>query len=112
MFDKVNGKPVRGVLTDVQFSKIQGNCTAILSSPDFCDGQEGRNELVEGRSIYTSAIESIDVVEGQLVIVTLNSAYIVEGEIGIWEITLQKRLDELAEYGEFGPSTSKSVTGL
>lgn len=100
MFENVNGKPVRGVLSDVKFHRENGNCTGTLVSPDFCDGQEGRNELVQDRGMYTSTIESIDVVEGQLVIVTLNSAYIIEGPLDIWEVVLEKSLSKLAEQGE------------
>ena len=91
MFTEVNGKPVRGIISDVQFSKINGNVTATLASPDFLQGQEGRNEIVQGRGIYTSQVETIDVVEGQLVITTRNSAYIVEGEVNIWEVVLEKQ---------------------
>ena len=100
MFEEVQGKPVRGILNQVQFSKVQGNCTAILVSEDLCQGEEGRNPLYQGRSIYTSEVESFDVIEGQLVIVTRNSAYIVEGSIGIWEITAQKRFTEWEEAKE------------
>jgi hypothetical protein len=100
MFDEVKGKPVRGILTDVSFHRDLGNCTGILSSPDFCEGQEGRNELVQGRSIYTSTVESIDVVEGQLVIVTKFSAYIIEGSLSIWEEVLVQALAAQRETGE------------
>jgi hypothetical protein len=99
MFDEVKGKPLRGIISDVQYSRVIGNCTAILESPDLLEGQEGRNELTTGRSIYTSNVEAIDVVEGQLVVVTKNSAYIVNGEIGVLEITLAKRDTEWAEGG-------------
>jgi hypothetical protein len=83
MLEEVQGKPVRGILSCVQFSPITGKCYATLESPDFCQGEEGRNELTQGKPIHTSTVRSFDVVEGQLVIVTEYSAYIIEGTIDV-----------------------------
>lgn len=85
MFEEVQDKPVRGILSGVQYSRINGRCTGTLESPDFCGGEEGRNYLPQGESIYTSVVKGFEVVEGQLVIVTTYSAYIVEGPISIRE---------------------------
>ena len=62
MFEEVKGKALRGILSNVTFNNAQGNMTGILVSEDFCHGMEGRNPLTQGRSIYTSVIEHIDVV--------------------------------------------------
>lgn len=90
MFEEVKGKPVRGILSNVSFMRERGNLTGILTSPDFCEGQEGRNHLTQGRNIHTSTIQAIDVVEGQLVVVTRNSAYVIEGSIAIWEEVMKE----------------------
>lgn len=92
--DNVQGKPIRGIISDVQFSTAEGTVTALLESPDFCQGETGRNEITQGRSIRTSRVLAFDVVEGQLMVITMNSAYIVDGEIGIWEETLKVRNQE------------------
>ncbi len=108
MFEEVKGKPVRGILSNCSFMKERGNIHGILVSADFCEGQEGRNPLTQGRSIHTSTVESIDVVDGQLVFVTRNSAYIVEGDINIWEVTMSKLLDEAVSKSQGATSGNDS----
>ncbi len=107
MFTEVQGKPLRGILTNVQFNRGTGRCNGVLASPDFCEGEEGRNYLGEGNPIFTSTVESLDVVEGQLVFVTRNSAYIIEGSVGIWEVVLESAMAALSK-----TVLSKSEGGL
>jgi hypothetical protein len=83
MIESVQGKPLRGILSGVTYSKVQNRCFGILESPDLCEGEVGRNRLEQGMSIHTSAVQGYDVVEGQLVIITTFSAYIVEGSITV-----------------------------
>lgn len=75
----------RGLISDVAFSTYTGKAYATLVSEDFCAGEEGRNTLEQGRSMYTSKVKSIDVVDGQLVLSTRYSKYLVEGNITILE---------------------------
>lgn len=81
MFDEVNGKPVRGVLSNVLFPAGFNFCFGTLTSSDYCEGEPERYSLGTGEVMCTSDVVSIQVVEGQLVLETLNSAYIVEGSI-------------------------------
>ncbi len=83
MFTEVQGKPVRGILEKVSYRPLTGQCYGDMVSDDFCYGEKGRNNLEQGWNIYTSTVLAFDCVEGQLVIVTKNSAYIVEGVITI-----------------------------
>lgn len=92
MFDEVNGKPVRGVLANVRYSRMAGNCVGTLVSPDFCEGQEGRNYLEKGEGVLTSGVVSFNIVEDKLVIETYNSAYVVEGTIETGELHLSKSM--------------------
>jgi hypothetical protein len=83
MFDQVQGKPLRGILSNVTYCPVTGKCYGILESPDFCEGEEGRNELPVGGEMFTSVILGFDVVEGQLVAITTYSCYIIEGNVKI-----------------------------
>lgn len=94
MFETVQGKTLRGILSGVRYNQAAGTCTGVLESPDFCEGEPGRNELVQGRSIYTSTVECITVVEGQLVIVTRYSAYVIEGTIALGPSSPASRSEE------------------
>ena len=70
----------RGILSDAILTEV-GNLTGTLISEDFCAGEEGRNLLLQGHPIYTSSVVKVDIVEGQLVVFTRNSAYVIEGEL-------------------------------
>lgn len=110
MFTEVQGKPLRGILSNVQFNRTVGNCVAIFASSDYCEGQEGRNPSYPNSPWYTSTVEAFDVVEGQLVIITEYSCYIVEGQVGILEVTAERLNKELLE--ELAQNPTKSMTGL
>lgn len=109
MLTEVQGKPVRGIISDVAFNRERGNCSAILASEDFLQGTPGRHELVQGRDMTTSKVVGIDVIEGQLVLVTKYSAYIVEGQIQIWEVIVEEAIRNMNKDKPL--SLSKSVSG-
>ena len=74
-------KPIRGIISGVFIDPFTNRAYATLESPDLCEGEVLRNPLTRGEGIHTSAVQSIDVVEGQLVLSTTYSRYIVEGAV-------------------------------
>lgn len=87
----------RAILSDVAINE-QGNALATLSSVDNYGGEEGRHYIGEpGMSMHTSAVLGFDVVEGQLVMKTLNSNYLIEGGVVTYPgliLDMQKSLSE------------------
>jgi hypothetical protein len=70
----------RGIISNAIVAD-NGSVHAKLVSDDLLSHEQGRNPLTTGGTIRTSQLQSIDVVEGQLVINTRNSSYIVEGTL-------------------------------
>lgn len=70
----------RGILSNVTIVP-NGRAVATLVSEDFCAGEVDRYPLTQGGIVTTSTVLAIDLVEGQLILKTENSSYIVEGSI-------------------------------
>ena len=70
----------RGIIANAVIMS-NGRCQATLVSPDNNAGEQGRRTITQGGLIDTSPVISIDVIEGQLIIKTMNSQYLIEGEI-------------------------------
>jgi hypothetical protein len=70
----------RGILKDVVLDN-DGRAHATLASIDLNAGEEGRNTLLEDEVIKTSGVTGFDVIDGQLVMATENSNYLIEGEV-------------------------------
>ena len=74
----------RAILANVTLVSYPNGATRAVGnmiSEDFKAGQPARNPLHQGEQIRTSEVQSIDVIEGQLVINTSFSTYIVAGSI-------------------------------
>ena len=80
-------KPIRGIISGVVIDSFTNRASATLESSDLCEGEASRNPLTQGEGIYTSAVQSIDVVEGQLILSTTYSRYIVEGAVQLDKVT-------------------------
>ena len=63
-------KELRGIISDAVIS-LNGRCYGTLVS--------------EGRDIVTSTVLNVDVNEGQLLLETKNSVYIIEGEVKLFQ---------------------------
>lgn len=70
----------RCILSDVVLW-ASGEASAIVVSEDSLGEEEGRNPLYQGQRMKTSAVVNTDVVEGQLVMTTVNSKYLIEGPV-------------------------------
>ena len=71
----------RGILADVVICE-QGRASATLVSQDNYAGEPGRHSLGgAGGPMHTSLVLGFDVVDGQLVMETRNSNYIIEGKV-------------------------------
>jgi hypothetical protein len=70
----------RGIIANAVIAS-NGRCQGTLVSPDNNAGEEGRHTLTQGGPIDTSPVITIDVIEGQLVLKTMNSQYLIEGSV-------------------------------
>lgn len=66
----------------------------ILNSTDLCAGEAGRNALIQGREILTSTVVSLAVEGGMLIANTLNSKYIIDGELVVERPATQESLSK------------------
>ena len=80
-------KPIRGIISEVVIDTFTNRASAILESSALCEGEITRNPLTQGEGIYTSKVQSIDVVEGQLILNTTYSRYIVDGAVQLDKAT-------------------------
>jgi len=70
----------RATITDVIINEYGQACGVLLTEDNF-KGQLGRNPLEKGREVTTSVVLEILVTDKGLTLKTLNSLYLVEGEI-------------------------------